>query len=436
MDKGSTNISGWSIGRQFVLVGLFVTVCCHVSQLQAQQATPAAGGDWPQFLGPNRNGISSETQLLKTWPSNGPTEVWRIPGGIGMSGLAIQDGRLVTMLQASGQQVILVADAQTGRRQHVIPVAPNYRNQMGNGPRATPAIQDGIAYAYTGEGILVAANLKSGNLLWKTPVVEELGAKPADYGMASSPLIVGKLVLVIAGSTRGTLVACDRNTGRIVWKAGADRAGYSSPALRTIGGRQQIVSFTGQAVIGVDPQSGRLLWRHAYETDYDCNIATPLSYQNRLFISAGENHGSALLEIQKDANTFRARPLWTSFGRTSSMRNEWQTSILLGDYLYGLDNVGSAGPVTHLNCVDIRTGKRVWQKTRFGKSNLIAADGKLFFTTMKGEVVVALASPDGYQELGRKTVLGTTRQAPALAHGRLYLRDDREIVCLSVRKSN
>ncbi|MEO1996981.1 MAG: PQQ-binding-like beta-propeller repeat protein, partial [Planctomycetaceae bacterium] len=378
---------GLSICTLLGLTGLCVSILSEVPQLHAEDPQQSRAGDWPQFLGPDRTGISHETQLLTKWPAGGPAEIWRTPGGTGMSGLAIQDGRLVTMLQSSGQQVVLVLDAATGRRQHVIPVAPNYRNQMGNGPRATPAIQDAKAYAYTGEGVLVAVDLASGSLMWKTPVLEELGAKPADYGMASSPLVVGKLVLVIAGSSRGTLVACDRTTGRIVWKSGSDRAGYSSPALRTVGGRLQVVSFTGQSVIGVDPESGTLLWRFPYETDYDCNIATPISYQNRLFVSAGENHGSALLELQADAGTFRARPVWTSFGRNSALRNEWQTSILLDNHLYGLDNVGSAGPVTHLNCVDIRTGKRIWQKTRFGKSNLIAADGKLFFTTMKGELV-------------------------------------------------
>lgn len=427
---------GLSMGMVLGTACLCGSLTGDVQQLSAQDTPSRAVGDWPQFLGPDRNGISRETQLMRKWPTDGPPELWRSPGGTGMSGLAIQDGRLVTMLQSTGQQVVRVLDAKTGRRVHEIPLAPNYRNQMGNGPRATPAIQDGTAYAYTGEGILAAVDLESGRVLWKTRVVEQLAAKPADYGMASSPLVVGKRVLVIAGSTRGTLVACDRASGRIVWKTGSDRAGYSSPALRTVAGRQQVVSFTGQSVIGVDPNSGKLLWRYPYETDYDCNIATPLSHQGRIFISAGENHGSALLELQAADASFRVRAAWTSQGRTSSLRNEWQTSILLGNHLYGLDNVGSAGPVTHLNCVDIRTGERVWQETRFGKSNLIAADGKLFFTTMKGELVVVVASSDGYSELGRKVVLGTTRQAPALANGRLYMRDDREIVCLSVRQAD
>ncbi len=201
-----------------------------------------------------------------------------------------------------------------------------------------------------------------------------------------------------------------------------------------MGGRSQIVAFTGNAAVGLDPKTGRSLWRFPFTTDYDCNIATPLAYKGQVFISAAENHGCALLALQPSGDGFEVNETWTSFGSSSVMRNEWQTSVLVKGHLYGLDNVGSAGPVTHLSCVDIATGKRLWRKTRFGKSNLIAADGKLFFTTMQGELVIVRATPKAYEELGRAKVIGATRQAPALAGGRLYLRDDREIVCVDVRR--
>jgi outer membrane protein assembly factor BamB len=153
-----------------------------------------------------------------------------------------------------------------------------------------------------------------------------------------------------------------------------------------------------------------------------------------VFISSGENHGSALLALKPKSEQFTVEEVWTSQGAKSVLRNEWQTSILLDGYLYGMDNVGGAGPVTHLTCINAATGERAWQKLRYGKGNLIAADGKLFISTMNGELVIAQASPKEYRELGRGAVLGSTRQAPALADGLLYLRDDAEIVCLDVRK--
>ena len=176
-----------------------------------------------------------------------------------------------------------------------------------------------------------------------------------------------------------------------------------------------------------------MLWRYSFKTNYECNIATPLEIKGQVFLSSGENHGSVLLALKPQAEKFELREVWSSFGPKSVLRNEWQTSMLVGGYLYGMDNVGGAGPITHLTCIEAATGERKWQEARFGKGNLIAADGKLFMTTMKGELVIARANPERYDEIGRATVLGPTRQAPALSNGRLFLRDDKEILCLDVR---
>lgn len=389
--------------------------------------------DWPQFLGPARNGISQETGLMQTWPASGPKEVWRAPGGVGMSAVAIGGGKLMTLVQKDGQQWLIALDAKTGKPIWETPLAPEYRNQMGNGPRAAPAIAGEQVFVFTGEGILAAASATDGKVIWSHNVLKELGGKPADYGMASSPLVVGNQVLVMAGAPEAAVVAYDTKSGKLAWKAGKDPAGYSSPALLKVGGMEQIVAFTGASAIGIQPGTGELLWRYPYETEFNCNIATPLAVDGNIFISSGENHGCVLLSLASSGGKLEPKEVWQSQGSKSVLKNEWQTSILLGDHLYGFDNVGSAGPVTHLACIEAATGKPVWQKTRFGKGNLIAADGKLFLSTMKGELVVAKATPEGYQEMGRKVVLETTRQAPALSGGLLYLRDDKEIVCLDVR---
>jgi outer membrane protein assembly factor BamB len=252
--------------------------------------------------------------------------------------------------------------------------------------------------------------------------------------MASSPLVVDDQVIVTVGAPQATVAAYETKTGKLAWTAGSDPAGYSSPALLNVGGRKQIVVYTGGSALGLEPASGKQLWRYPYETNFDCNIATPLAIKGQVFISSGENHGSALLALKPKSDAFTVEEVWTSQGTKSVLRNEWQTSILLDGYLYGMDNVGGAGPITHLTCINAATGERAWQVPRFGKGNLIAADGKLFISTMKGELVVAQASPKEYIELGRAEILGSTRQAPALADGLLYLRDDAEIVCLDVRK--
>ena len=418
----------FSVGRR-VLVGLVLLTAAATAFAQAD----AVKGEWPQFLGPNRNGLSGETGLLTEWPAEGPKVVWRVPGGVGMSGFAISRGRAVTLVQRDGKQWVVGLDAKTGATQWQTPVAPIYKNGMGNGPRATPAIAGDSVFVFTGEGILAALNFADGKPVWSHNVVGELKGAIAEYGMASSPLVVGANVVVTAGAPGASVVAYDTKSGKLAWKSGDDAAGYSSPALLELSGRKQLVVFNGEAIVGLVPDTGAALWRYPYETNFNCNIVTPLAFKDQVFISSGENHGCVMLSFKKSGDKISVGEAWSSQGSQSVLRNEWQTSILSDGYLYGFDNVGAAGPVTHLNCVNAETGKRVWQKTRFGKGNLIAADGKLFISTMNGDLVAVRITPTAFEEIGRTPLIGPTRQAPALSNGLLYLRDDEEIVCVDVR---
>lgn len=409
-----------------------LAACCVAAGFITASAVQAA--DWPQFLGPQRTGISGEKRLVDAWPAAGLKVVWRQAGGVGMSGIAVQGDRLVTLVQRDGRQWLVAHDARTGKSLWSADLAPEYKNSMGNGPRGTPAISGERVFAFTGEGNLVAAELATGKIAWSHKTVTELKAKEADYGMACSPLVVGDQVIVTVGATQATLVAYDVKTGKQAWVAGSGPAGYSSPTLLEVGGREQIVAFTGGAAVGLAPKTGKSLWQYPFETNFECNIATPIAVGGQVFLSAGENHGSVLLKLAPQGDGFETTETWTSFGPKSVLRSEWQTPIQLGENLYGMDNVGGAGPVTHLTCIDAKKGERRWQVARFGKGNFIAADGKLFLTMMTGELVVMRASPERYEELGRMALLETTRQAPALANGLLYVRDDREIVCVDVRK--
>jgi len=407
----------------------------HSADKLDSSGKPSSSPEWPQLLGPARTGVSLETGLLDSWPEVGPTELWRVRGGVGMSGLAISRGRLITVVQREGKQIVVALDAKTGKSIWEQAVAPQYKNAMGDGPRGTPTISGDQVFVFTGEGILTALNFNDGQIQWSHATLKELDGKEADYGMACSPLVVNGLVVVTVGAANATVVAYETKSGKQAWTAGDDVAGYSSPTLLKLHGKPQIVAYTGGSVLGLAPQTGAILWRFPYETNYECNIATPLEIDGKVFISSGENHGSALLSLKPNGDQFEVTEVWTSQGSKSVLRNEWQTSMLLNGYLYGMDNVGGAGPITHLTCVNAADGKRAWQKIRFGKGNLIAADGKLWISTMAGELVLVRASPESFEEIGRKVVIGTTRQAPALAGGFLYLRDDKEIVCLDVRKS-
>ena len=397
-------------------------------------AAPLSAADWPQFLGPDRTGISTETGLIDAFPAGGPEILWRVPGGVGMSGIAIADGLAVTLVQKADRQWIIALDATTGKEKWASDLAPAYENAMGDGPRATPTLIDGTAYLYTGEGILVAVDLKSGDIRWSHNVPVEQKVKPSEYGMSCSPLVTDTQVIVTVGAPGATLVAFDRKTGKQAWTAGQGTpAGYSSPALRTLSGVPQVVAFAGEQTIGVHPKTGTQLWSYPFVTDFSCNTATPIAVDGNLFLSSGESHGCVLLKVP--AKSGEVTEVWSSLDSKSVMRNEWQTSIHLGAYLYGFDNVGAAGPFTHLTCIEAKTGKRVWQQVRFGKGNMIAADGKLWCSTLAGELVIVKASPEKFEELARAKELVKTRQAPAIANGRLYLRDGQEIVCVHVKKT-
>lgn len=408
------------------LVVPFLSACCGIASVVA--------GEWPQFLGPDRNGISAETGLIDSFPATGPKQVWRVPGGVGMSGLAVSRGRVLTTIQAGGKENVVALDAATGKEFWRTPIGPAYENSMGNGTRATPTIAGERVFIYTGDGVLVALNFADGAPLWTEKLVEKLQARQADYGMACSPLVVGSNVIVLVGVQGASIVACDAATGKQTWASGDDPVGYSSPALLNVGGKQQLVAYTGNSVLGLAPDTGAVLWRHGYYTDFYCNTASPVAVDGNVYVSSGENHGGVMLKLTPAGETFDAAVVWASNGVKSTLRTEWQTAIAKDGHLYGFDNVGAAGPVTHLTCIDAATGQPTWQQTRFGKGNAILADGKLWISTLNGELIVVRATPKAYEELARADIGILTRQAPALSDGLLYVRDDANIACYDVRK--
>jgi outer membrane protein assembly factor BamB len=409
---------------------LFAGFCFLASPLIVAARGQSPG--WPQFLGPQRNGISGETGLLRQWPAGGPKVLWRVAGGVGMSAVAVQGSDAITMWNSKDGQVVAAIDTANGNVRWKTAIAANYENGQGDGPRGTPVIVGDRVLAYSGQGVLACLARETGKVIWREDVVQSAGVRPAEYGMACSPLVVDDLVIVTAGGQGSAVVALAIADGQRRWSAASGTPGYSSPALLEIAGQPLVVAFTGAGVSGIRPSDGQLLWTYPFKTPYDCNTATPIQVGQNIFISAGENHGCVMLSVVKNGDRYAVKEVWQSVDVKSVLRNEWQTSVLLDGYLYGFDNVGSAGPTTHLTCVDAKTGQTIWRENRFGKGNLVAADGHLWITTMKGELVLVKASPDGFRELGRQRLFGKTRQSLSIADRQAYLRDDREVVCLDI----
>ena len=302
-----------------------------------------------------------------------------------MSGIAMDGKQAVTMLERDGEQLVVVA--QVDGRNRIVEPERRRRISQFDGSRPPCDTDDRRRFDLClhrekeswRPSIRAPANRNGSTTWWLT---SEASRPITGWRVRRSSSTGWRLSRPV--SKGASIVAYHAESGRLAWKSGNDTAGYSSPALLTVGGRRQIVAFTGQSAVGLEPKTGAQLWRHEYTTDFDCNIATPVAVGDDVFISSGENHGCALLALKPKDDVFEVTEVWKSFGPGSVMRNEWQTSILLGDFLYGFDNVGGAGPVTHLNCVNAKTGKRAWQKQHFGKGNMIAADGKLYIATIDG----------------------------------------------------
>ena len=401
---------------------LLALVLCALPTL-AQDWSRWQSTGWPQWLGPDRNGISSETGLFGDEPSF--EESWRVQGGKGFSGLSVVGNRLYTMYIHSGDEYAVCLDASNGevlwrtRTDGML-----MERQGGDGPRATPTVADGIVYVSSAYGKLYALDSQTGSPKWSHDLASEFGSKRPRWGFCPSPLVAGDLVLIEAGGTGGhSLIAFDKTSGDVAWKTGSDKLGYSSPITTTIGQTHQAVFFTGYGLISVAPQHGQVLWKHPWKTRHNVNAATPVFIPpNRFFISSGYGTGASVVEVSATDRGYSAKEIW----RNKEMENHFATSIYYQGHLYGFD--GSI-----LKCLDAETGSEKWKARGYGKGTLIIADGHLVLLGERGNLGIAEATPAGFVEKANTQVLRSKCwTAPSLADGRLYLRDEKEIVRLDV----
>ncbi len=389
---------------------------------------PVWGADWPNWLGPNRNGSSPETGLLVDWPKDGPKVLWKAPGGEGYSAVVVAKGKAVTLVQRNGGEAVLALDAAKGTKLWETKIAPAYKNQYGNGPRSTPTFEGDFVYVQSVSGPLVCLDAAKGDIVWSVDLLKEFGAKNISWGLSASPVVDGDLVLAIPGGKGAGVVALNKKDGKLAWKLGDDKAAYATPVAMTVAGQKQLLFFTASGLLAVSP-AGKELWRVTWETEYDCNICTPLVIGDTLFVTSGEGVGSALYRLSASGPP---EMIWESKGKKGVMTNFWANSVVQDGYLYGLN--GEFSERIQLNCVELKTGKLMWSQKEFGKGGICLADGHLFMTTKAGDVVLARATPEKYEEKARFTLLGDNRTVPTISDRRMYLRDKENIYCLEVAK--
>jgi outer membrane protein assembly factor BamB len=391
----------------------------------------ASAADWPQFLGLRRDSVSTETGLRQSWPAEGPPVLWQRQVGEGFSAPVVQGDRLILFHRVGAEEVVECLDAGTGKERWKFAYATQYVDDFGkgNGPRATPLIAGNRVFTLGADGWLHCLDLNTGQKIWARSLLRDYAVPRSYFGIGSSPVLEGDLLLVNVGAKGAGIVAFARDTGREVWKATSDGASYASPVVATMDGQRQAIFFTREGIVLLDPASGamRFHMRWRARIDASVNAASPVVVNELAFFSASYETGAILLRVRKEG----VETVWKDEEVLSS---HYSNIVHHNGYLYGCDGRQEVG--AHLRCVHLATGKVKWTRERFGCGTLLLAEGHLIVLTERGDLVLVDASPASYRELARAHVFDSLpcRAHLALANGRLYGRDGRKLVCWNLHK--
>lgn len=400
---------------------------------------PAAESlDWPQWRGPNRDGASRETGLLTEWPEDGPELLWKVSGlGRGYSSVAISTGRIYTMGK-SGNGTNLVALNESDGSQV-------WTSRVGGGsePNCTPTVDGNLVFGLSFDGDLMCAETETGTVVWRKSFPDDFGGKMmSGWGYSESPLVDGNKLVCTPGAADAIMAALDKESGETIWKTrmpsagsnGEDGAGYSSIVIGNGAGVRQYVQLVGRGVIGVDAESGDLLWGYNRIANGTANIPTPIVHENYVFCSSGYGTGSALLRLTGNRRAINAQEVYFKSGR--ELQNHHGGMVQVGKYVYMGHGHNNGFPA----CIDLSTGRIAWQEGRgegTGSAAITYADGHLYFRYQDGTMALIEASPRRYRVKGSFKIAvnnGKSWPHPVIANGRLYLRDQNDLLCYDIRK--
>ncbi|HUR19550.1 MAG TPA: PQQ-binding-like beta-propeller repeat protein [Vicinamibacterales bacterium] len=423
------------------LIPLVLSVA--VAQTRALDQTPsaAAAGNWPQWRGPNRDGVSTEKGLLQTWPADGPRKLFTATGmGGGFSSVAVTGGRIYTMGDRRDGQYALAFNEADGKPMWATRVGEVHQDEYG-GPRGTPTVDGDLVFVLASEGTIVALEAATGRHLWSKSLTRDYRAPTPGWLFAESPLVDGPNVLISPGSSRAAIVALEKTTGKEVWRSlptggGSGGPEYSSIVISNGGGVKQYVRLAGQGVIGVRASDGQFLWSYGRVANGTANIPTPVISGNFVFASSGYQTGAALLELTPAPdNRVTAAEKYFLEGRT--FQNHHGGMVLLGNYIYAGHGHNSGFPM----CIELLTGKVVWggnfRNDGSGSAAVTAADGHLYFRYQNGVMMLIEATPTAYREKGKFQIPGVRNPSwshPVVTGGRLYLREQDALHVYDVRR--
>jgi len=394
--------------------------------------SPACAGDWPQILGPHRNGRADNESLADSWPAGGPKTVWQRSVGRGYAGLAVVGNKGILFHCVENDEVVEAIDVRSGNRLWSGAAPTSYVSGISpdDGPRCVPVIHGEHVIAFGAQGTLACFRLADGHREWSRDTHHDFRASEGYFGAGSSPLVEGNKVIVnVGGAKSGAgVVAFSLENGNTVWKFGSEDASYSSPVAVTVGGTRHVIVETRLTTLSIDPETGNVRFRIPFGMrGPTVNGANPTVIGDRLFLTASYGIGAVYSKI-RDVS---AEPLWSSDELISS---QYATCIADQGVLYGIHGRDDAGAAS-MRCIDPEKQKILWEKEGFGYGTLLAADGKLLAQKTDGTLVLLRCDPTRYIELASAPIFTTkTFALPALSAGRLYVRDDHTLKCLSVGK--
>ncbi len=408
---------------------LFVALVINcVAVYGKYNSTPA--GDWPQILGPTRNGIAQNEKLDSKWPQSGPKLIWQKDVGSGFAGIAVKGATAILFDRVRNEEVVQALSVTDGSTQWKKSFSTNYQPSFVNddGPRCVPVIVGDRVILHGAGGQLTCLNLQSKKVIWSRDTHKDFGAPDGYFGAGSSPVVVDDKVVLNVGGARqqAGVVAFDLKTGETIWKSTDEAASYSSPIVATVDDVSHLIVSARLKTFSLDPSTGNVRFEIPFgKRGPTVNGASPVMVDDRLFLTASYRIGSVYAKVFAK----RAEVVWEN---EEVMASQYTTPVSVGKYLIGIDGRQDGGPAS-LKCFDPQTRKVQWEESGFGYATLILADDKLLVMKTDGTLVMAAADTDEYKELGRARLMGgTTRSLPALSNGRFFVKNESELKCFQL----
>jgi len=391
-------------------------------------ATSLFAGDWPQWRGPNRDGVSTETGILDAWPEGGPKLLWKTKGvGAGFSSVSVTGGRIYTMGDGQNASQVHCLDTRNGKilwsSKPVGKTGGNYK-----GTRCTPTFDDEHLYALGQFGDLVCLRASDGSEVWRKSLTKDFGGRSGGWNYTESPLVDEGKVMVTPGGKQGAVVALDKKTGELIWqsKEFTDSAQYSSLIVREFGGKRQYIQLTGANVVGLEASTGKVLWK-APRKGRTATISTPIFHEGHLFVSSAYGVGCNGFKVSHEGGKFTTKELYAN----KTISNHHGGCIRVGNHVYA-----SSGGT--LACMELKTGNEMWRKRSAGKGSILIIDGKIILRAENGPLALVELNPKEYREISKFDQPDRSKAKawphPVVSNGVLYVRDQDILLAYDVRK--